>query len=98
MAEIEEQEQQEQTGRGRRQTLVGLVVSNKMEKTVVVEVKRTVMHQLYQRYMRRTNRFHAHDANNECRPGDEVLIASCRPLSKTKRWRVQEILKRAEEQ
>ena len=83
--------------RGRQQELVGRVVSEKMDKTVVVAVERTVMHRLYQRYVRRTNRFHAHDEKNECRVGDEVVIAACRPLSKTKRWRVREVLKRAEE-
>ena len=86
----------ENTERGQRQTLVGRVVSDKMDKTVVVAVERTVMHDLYQRYMRRTSKFHAHDERNECRVGDEVVIVSCRPLSATKRWRVQQVVKRAE--
>ena len=86
----------ENTERGQRQTLTGRVVSDKMDKTVVVAVERTVMHDLYQRYMRRTSKFHAHDERNECRVGDEVVIVSCRPLSASKRWRVQEIVKRAE--
>ena len=86
----------ENTERGQRQTLVGRVVSDKMDKTVVVAVERTVMHDLYQRYMRRTSKFHAHDERNECTVGDEVVIVSCRPLSATKRWRVQEIVKRVE--
>jgi small subunit ribosomal protein S17 len=86
----------ENTDRGQRQTLTGRVVSDKMDKTVVVAVERTVMHDLYQRYMRRTSKFHAHDEANECHVGDEVVIVSCRPLSATKRWRVQEVLKRAD--
>jgi small subunit ribosomal protein S17 len=68
-----------------------------MDKTVVVAVETTIMHRLYQRYMRRTKKFHAHDEGNQCRVGDQVVIASTRPLSKTKRWRVREILKRAGE-
>ena len=81
---------------GHRQTLTGRVVSDKMNKTVVVAVERTVVHGLYQRYLRRTSTFHAHDERNECRVGDEVVIVSARPLSKTKRWRVQQVVKRAE--
>ena len=83
-------------GRGRRQTKVGTVVSNKMDKTVVVAVTNTVVHSLYHRYMNRTVKLHAHDETNRCGVGDEVLVVSSRPLSKTKRWRVREILKRAE--
>jgi small subunit ribosomal protein S17 len=82
---------------GHRQTLVGRVVGDKMDKTVVVAVERTVVHDLYQRYLRRTSKFHAHDERNECKVGDEVVIVSSRPLSATKRWRVQRVVKRAEE-
>jgi small subunit ribosomal protein S17 len=82
--------------RGRRQTKVGRVVSNKMDKTVVVAVEETVTHRLYLRYMKKTKKFHAHDEENQCNVGDEVEIVSSRPLSKTKRWRVREILKRAQ--
>ncbi len=82
--------------RGRRQTKVGRVVSNKMDKTVVVAVAETVTHRLYHRYMKKTKKFHAHDEENRCNVGDEVEIVSSRPLSKTKRWRVREILKRAQ--
>jgi small subunit ribosomal protein S17 len=82
--------------RGSRQIKVGTVLSNKMDKTVVVGVKKTVVHPLYHRYVRRTSKFHAHDEKNECGIGDEVEIVSTRPLSKLKRWRVQKILKRAE--
>ncbi len=83
-------------GRGRRQTKVGTVVSNKMAKTVVVEVLNTVVHPLYKRYGKRTSKFHAHDEENRCGVGDEVEIVSSRPLSKTKRWRVGRILRQAE--
>jgi small subunit ribosomal protein S17 len=86
----------ESNAAGHRQTLVGRVVSDKMDKTVVVAVERTVVHGLYQRYLRRTSRFHAHDERNECKVGDEVVIVSSRPLSRTKRWRVQQVVKRAE--
>ena len=82
--------------KGRRQTKVGTVVSNKMQKTVVVAVASTMMHPLYRRYVKRTAKFHAHDEENRCQIGDQVSIVSTRPLSKTKRWRVGEILKRAE--
>jgi len=82
--------------RGRRQVKVGRVVSNKMEKTVVVAVENTVTHRLYHRYMKRTSKFAAHDEGNQCQIGDEVEIVSSRPLSRTKRWRVRRILKRAE--
>ena len=82
--------------RGRLQTKTGRVVSNAMDKTVVVSVSNTTMHPLYRRYMKRTKRFHVHDAENTCNVGDEVTIVSCRPLSKRKRWRVSEIVKRAE--
>ena len=80
----------------RRQVKVGTVVSDKMDKTVVVAVTNTVMHRLYHRYMKRTSKFHAHDPENSCRLGDQVRIVSARPLSRQKRWRVDEILKRVE--
>jgi small subunit ribosomal protein S17 len=83
--------------RGRPQTKVGTVVSNKMDKTVVVAVEKTVIDRLYRRYTKRRSKFTAHDEQNACRVGDQVLIVSSRPLSKTKRWRVREILRRAEE-
>jgi small subunit ribosomal protein S17 len=75
---------------------VGTVVSNKMDNTVVVTVTNTVMHRLYHRYMKRTSKFYADDPQNECRIGDQVKIVSSRPLSKLKRWRVKEVLKKAE--
>ena len=84
-----------QRQRGRHQVLTGTVVSDKMDKTIVVKVERTVMHRLYQRYVKRTSKFTAHDEANECRTGDRVTITSSRPLSKRKRWRVKEIVERA---
>jgi small subunit ribosomal protein S17 len=89
-------EQAATASRGRQQVKVGTVVKDRMDKTVVVAVTNTVMHRLYRRYVKRTSRFFAHDENNECRLGDRVQIVSTRPLSKQKRWRVKEILKRAE--
>jgi small subunit ribosomal protein S17 len=81
---------------GRAQAKVGRVVSNKMDKTVVVAVENSVTHRLYQRFMKRTKKFHAHDPGNQCGVGDTVEIVATRPLSKTKRWRVRRIVKRAE--
>lgn len=76
--------------RGLRRTRTGVVVSDKMDRTVVVEVQRTVRHQLYKKYLRKRVRFMVHDAQDECRIGDKVRIVESRPLSKHKRWRVQE--------
>jgi len=79
----------------RRQQKVGVVISNKMQKTVVVEVQRLVMHPLYQKYLRRRSRFMAHDEKNECRIGDRVSIQETRPMSRRKRWAVKSIVERA---
>ncbi|GBC99256.1 30S ribosomal protein S17 [bacterium HR17] len=81
--------------RGRRKTFVGTVVSDKMDKTVVVAVDRLVRHPLYKKVIRRTSKFYAHDERNECRIGDIVEIVETRPLSKLKRWRVVRIVQRA---
>jgi small subunit ribosomal protein S17 len=86
----------EGAARGRQQTKVGTVVSSAMDKTVTVTVAKTTVHPLYHRQIRRTSKFAAHDEKNECRVGDQVMIVSCRPLSKRKRWRVSRIIKRAE--
>lgn len=75
--------------------MTGTIVSNGMDKTVVVLVERLVKHQLYQKYIRRRAKYSAHDEANACQVGDKVLITESRPLSKTKRWRVSEILERA---
>jgi small subunit ribosomal protein S17 len=81
--------------RGRRKVREGLVVSDKMQKTVVVEVEDRVKHPLYGKVMRRTSKLKAHDENNSAGIGDRVLIMETRPLSATKRWRVVEIIERA---
>ncbi len=73
----------------------GQVVSNKMDKTVIVAVVRKFRHPLYKKFVQRTKRYYAHDALNACNVGDEVQIAEIRPMSKTKRWRVDSILKKA---
>lgn len=86
----------EASARGRRQVKVGTVVSAKMDKTVVVKVEKPVMHRLYHRMIRRSSKFAAHDPENSCREGDLVALVATRPLSKSKRWRVREILKRAQ--
>jgi small subunit ribosomal protein S17 len=75
-------------------TVNGRVVSNKMDKTVTVAVERLVRHPLYGKFIRRTTKLHAHDENNECQPGDWVAVEECRPLSKSKSWRLVKILER----
>jgi len=82
---------------GRRQMKVGRVVSNKMDKTVVVAVDYLKPHPLYRKTIRKTNKFYAHDETNECGIGDMVRIGEMRPMSKTKRWEVLEIVQRSEE-
>lgn len=78
----------------RANTLEGRVVSDKMQKTVTVLIERQVQHGMYNKYIRRSTKVHAHDADGECREGDFVRIAECAPLSKTKNWRVVEIIER----
>ena len=81
--------------RGRRKLRVGKVVSNKMEKTVVVVIERLVKHPVYKRYVRRQSRFKVHDEKNECKEGDIIRFMETRPLSKDKRWRFVEFVERA---
>ncbi len=81
--------------RRHRKTRVGLVVSDKSNKTIVVEVRRQVPHPLYGKVMQRRSKLAAHDESNEARTGDEVMVVETRPLSKTKRWRLVEIIKKA---
>jgi small subunit ribosomal protein S17 len=81
----------------RKTTKVGRVVSDKMDKTVVVKVDYLKPHPLYRKIIRRSKKFHAHDEENTCKVGDVVRIEETRPLSRTKRWRVVEIIKRGEE-
>jgi small subunit ribosomal protein S17 len=83
------------TERSARKVREGLVVSDKMDKTVVVSVEDRVKHALYGKVMRRSSKLKAHDENNECGVGDRVLVMETRPLSATKRWRVVEILEKA---
>jgi small subunit ribosomal protein S17 len=81
--------------RGLRKRQIGTVVSNKMDKTVVVSIERIVQHPVYKKYVRRRGKCVAHDAQNMCQIGDRVMIVETRPLSKTKRWRVREVLEKA---
>ena len=81
--------------RNLRKTRVGKVVSDKMDKTIVVAVEEHVKHPLYKKIVKRTVRLKAHDENNECRVGDRVEVMETRPLSKDKRWRVVEIIEKA---
>ena len=81
--------------RNLRKTRVGKVISDKMDKTVVVAIVDNVKHPLYKKIIKRTVKLKAHDENNECRIGDRVLVMETRPLSKDKRWRVSEIIEKA---
>ncbi|MDX2279838.1 MAG: 30S ribosomal protein S17 [Saprospiraceae bacterium] len=81
--------------RNLRKTKTGVVVSNKMDKTISVQVERRLMHPIYGKFVKRSNKFFAHDEENTCNPGDLVRIMETRPLSKMKRWRLVEILERA---
>ncbi|OGP70922.1 MAG: 30S ribosomal protein S17 [Deltaproteobacteria bacterium RBG_13_58_19] len=82
--------------RGVRKTRVGVVVSDKMDQTVVVEVKRLVAHPLYHKIIRRRKKYKAHDPQNTCQVGDKVLIEETRPISRDKRWRIKQILEKAQ--
>ena len=84
------------TKRKPKQTVEGVVVSDKMERTISVVVERLEMHRRYKKYVRRKTKYKAHDEKNEARVGDLVRLSATRPLSKLKRWRLQEILRRAE--
>lgn len=81
--------------RGIRKQLTGIVVSDKMDKSVVVLVERLVKHKMYHKYIRRHVKYAAHDEQNQCKTGDKVLITESRPLSKTKKWRVSKIVAKA---
>ena len=78
-----------------RKERIGVVVSDKMDKTIVVAAKYKERHPIYGKFVTKTKKYHAHDENNDCHPGDTVRIQETRPLSKTKRWRVIEIIERA---
>ena len=77
-------------------TVTGRVVSNKMDKTATVLIERKVKHPIYGKYIRRSTKLHVHDEQNACREGDTVTIEQCRPLSRTKSWRLVEIIERGE--
>ena len=78
-----------------QRTIVGRVVSDKMDKTVSVAIERLIKHPVYGNYIRRTTKVLAHDAGNECKPGDRVAISECKPISKNKSWAVVDIVERA---
>ena len=84
-----------ETTRAFRKTRVGQVVSDKMDKTIVVAIEDSVQHKLYKKIVKRTYKLKAHDENNECGVGDTVKVMECRPLSKDKRWRLVEIMEKA---
>jgi small subunit ribosomal protein S17 len=92
---MSEQAPESTTERNTRKTREGLVVSDKMDKTVVVSVEDRVKHPLYGKVLRRTSKLKAHDEQNQCGTGDRVLIMETRPLSATKRWRVVQVLEKA---
>ena len=80
--------------RGNRKNRIGIVTSDKMDKTVVVKVEQMVKHPVYKKYIKRNVKYKAHDAEHACTAGDKVLIVETRPLSKDKRWKVREILEK----
>jgi len=96
MAEIQNDIPQDEQGRNRRKSRIGIVVSDKADKTVTVQVERRFAHPLYGKQVAKTKKYQAHDENNEYRVGDTVRMVETRPLSKTKRWRVAELIERPE--
>ena len=78
-----------------KRTVTGKVVSNKMDKTITVMIERKVKHPVYGKYIKRSTKVHAHDASNECNEGDIVTVVACRPLSKSKKWMLENIVERA---
>jgi small subunit ribosomal protein S17 len=89
------EKRKEMVDRKIRKTKTGIVSSDKMDKTVTVAVERKVKHPIYGKFVKKTTKFHAHDEMNEAKPGDVVRIMETRPLSKTKRWRLVEIIEKA---
>lgn len=90
-------EKAEVTDKKAQRTVVGRVVSNKMDKSVSVAIERLIKHPVYGKYIRRTSKVMAHDASNECNEGDRVVISECKPISKNKSWQVVNIIERATE-
>jgi len=82
-------------GQKTKRTVTGRVISDKMDKTITVLVERRVKHPVYGKYIKRSTKLHAHDANNECQIGDLVTISECRPISKSKTWVLEKIVERA---
>ena len=78
-----------------KRTVTGKVISNKMDKTITVMVERKVKHPVYGKFVKKSTKLHAHDANNECNEGDLVTVSACRPLSKSKKWKLETIVERA---
>ena len=78
-----------------KRTITGKVISNKMDKTITVMIERKVKHPVYGKYIKRSTKLHAHDAANECNQGDIVTVVACRPLSKSKKWTLENIVERA---
>ena len=78
-----------------KRSVTGKVVSNKMDKTITVMIERKVKHPVYGKYIKRSTKLHAHDAGNECNEGDTVTVVACRPLSKSKKWMLENIVERA---
>lgn len=81
-----------------QRTVIGRVVSDKMDKTVSVAIERLIKHPVYGKYIRRTSKVMAHDASNDCKTGDRVAISECRPMAKNKAWQVVNVIERAQEQ
>jgi len=75
--------------------IIGKVVSNKMDKTITVLIERKIAHPLYKKFIRRSTKIHAHDGENTCNEGDKVMVEQCRPMSKSKAWRLVEVLERS---
>ena len=96
MAEIQDDLPQERTERNRRKNRIGVIVSDKADKTVTVQVERRFAHPLYGKQVAKTKKYQAHDENNEYKVGDKVRMVETRPVSKTKRWRVTELIERPE--
>jgi small subunit ribosomal protein S17 len=96
MAEMQNETPEEKMDRNNRKARIGVVVSDKTDKTVTVQVARRFAHPLYGKQVGKTKKYHAHDENNEFQVGDTVRIVETRPLSKTKRWRVAELIERPE--
>lgn len=78
-----------------KRSVTGKVISNKMDKTITVMIERKVKHPVYGKYIKRSTKLHAHDASNECNEGDIVTVVSCRPISKSKKWMLENIVERA---